>query len=105
MSKEIKNLFDYMNLDYNASEDEIKSRQKVMIKVLRAKGIKKGKSYTKKIEEINQKTSQILDYIAIYDNSNEKNPHFKITAHELSSMEFVLIIVLIIFLGTFFSLL
>lgn len=47
MPKEIKKLFDFMNLDYNASVEKVKMRQEVMIKVLHAKGEKKKKKFVR----------------------------------------------------------
>ena len=45
MDKEIKRCYHYMDLKYDSTIDEIKSRQKIMIKIFRAKSINSGKSY------------------------------------------------------------
>ena len=105
MPKEIKKLFDFLNLEYNSSVEDIKARQRVLIKVLRAKGIKKGKSYVEKIDKVNSATNQILAYVSVYNNSNEPTPFYKTTTYDLSTLGFSLLIALIITVGTFFALL
>ena len=105
MPKEIKKLFDFMNLEYNSSVEDIKSRQRVLIKVLRAKGIKRGKSYAEKIDKVNSATNQILAYISVHDNSNEPIPFYRTTTYDLSTLGFSLLIAIIICAGTFLAML
>ena len=105
MPKEIKKLFDFMNLEYNSSVEDIKSRQRVLIKVLRAKGIKRGKSYVEKIDKVNSATNQILAYVIVHDNSNEPTPFYRTTTYNLSTLGFSLLISIIICAGTFLAML
>ena len=44
MLKEIKKCYHLLDLPYDADIEKIKSRQKVLIKMYRAKGIRTGKS-------------------------------------------------------------
>ncbi len=104
MPKDIKKLFDYMNLEYNSSAEEVQSKQKVLIKVLRAKGMKRGKSYNAEIDKVNKASAQILDYLSAHDNKNEPIPFYKTSTSELSTLAFSLVIAIIICLGTFFAL-
>lgn len=104
MPKEIKKLFDFMNLDYNASVEKVKMRQEVMIKVLHAKGEKKRKNLSDKIEKVNTATETILSYISSHDNSNEPLPFYKINKYDLASLFFTFVVALMLFLVTFIAL-
>ena len=104
MPKEIKKLFDFMNLDYNSSAEKVKMRQEVMIKVLHAKGEKKRKNLSDKIEKVNTATETILSYISSHDNSNEPLPFYKTNKYDLASLFFTFVVALMLFLVTFIAL-
>ena len=104
MPKEIKKLFDFMNLDYNTNAEKVKMRQEVMIKVLHAKGEKKRKNLSDKIEKVNTATETILSYISSHDNSNESLPFYKTNKYDLASLFFALVVALMLFLVTFIAL-
>ena len=60
---QIKKCYKILDLPYNASLEEVKLRQKVLIKLIRAKGLKSGKLNEKKIKEINIAANKIEFYI------------------------------------------
>lgn len=60
MTSQIKKCYRILDLPYNASVDEVKTRQKILIKLIRAKGLKTGKTNEKKIKQINIATEKIV---------------------------------------------
>lgn len=63
MPKEIKQCYQHMDISFSSTVEEIKEREKVMIKLLRAKAIKKKKSYNNQINKVVNSANNILDYI------------------------------------------
>lgn len=105
MDKEIKRCYHYMDLKYDSTIDEIKSRQKIMIKIFRAKSINSGKSYKNQIAKVNSSTSKILDYIKENGIPKASLFNFSSTINEVATLTFVLIIMVIICTVTFLTLL
>ncbi len=105
MDKEIKRCYHYMDLKYDSTIDEIKSRQKIMIKIFRAKSINSGKSYKNQIAKVNSSTSKILDYIKVNGIPKASLFNFSSTINEVATLTFVLIIMVIICTVTFLTLL
>ena len=66
MLNQIKRCYNYLDLPYNASIEDVQTRQKVMIKLIRAKGLKTGKLNEKKIKKINIAAEKIIFYINKY---------------------------------------
>ena len=66
MLSQIKRCYNYLDLPYNASIEDVQTRQKVMIKLIRAKGLKTGKLNEKKIKKINIAAEKIIFYINKY---------------------------------------
>ena len=63
MPKKIKKYYHFLDLPYNSSIEEIQSREKVLIKTLRAKAIKTGVSCTEKINKVVNAANNILGYV------------------------------------------
>ncbi len=63
MTKELKKAYSFLDLKYEATIEEIQTRRKILIKILRAKNIKKHKNHIEKIKKINACTELILDNI------------------------------------------
>ncbi|MBR1988664.1 MAG: hypothetical protein IKA36_06495 [Clostridia bacterium] len=63
MKSEIKKCYRYLDLPLDSTKDDVKLRQKVMIKMLRAKAIDKHKNYDKEIERVNFSALTLLDFI------------------------------------------
>lgn len=63
MTKDIKRFYKFFDLDYDATIDDVRIREKSMIKVARAKAIKSGKSNKRKINEIVLISEQLVDFI------------------------------------------
>ncbi len=63
MLNQVKRCYNYLDLPYNATIEDVQTRQKVMIKLIRAKGLKTGKLNEKKIKKINIAADKIVFYI------------------------------------------
>ncbi len=63
MTEEIKQMYKFFNLDFDASVEDVKGRQKSMIKVERAKAIKRGVSNKKKINQIALMGEELVHFI------------------------------------------
>ena len=90
MPKEIKKHYNFMDLSYSSSVDEIKEREKVMIKILRAKAIKKGISNNNKIEQVANSANQLVAYVEKNGISNIKDNMFETPKSSIVSQCFVL---------------
>lgn len=105
MEKELKKCYHYMDLRYDSTIEEIKSRQKIMIKIFRAKSVKSGKSYKNEIAKVNNSTNKILANIKQNGIPKASIFNFSSTVNEVATLIFVLIIMIIICTVTFLTLL
>lgn len=105
MTKEIKKCYNFMNLKYSATEDEIKVQQKVMIKLLRAKELKTGKSYEKKIDKICKNTNAILNYINVNGVPQIKDYTFDTSLDNIMALVSFVIIFVVFTIITFWIML
>lgn len=104
MTKEIKKHYHFLDLPYSANADEIKSRQKAMIKVLRAQAIFKGKENNQKIIKVQRAGEELLNYIE--NNGVLKNGTiFETGFNSIVTQLFVMLIMGIIAIVGFVSLL
>lgn len=105
MLKEIKKCYHLLDLPYDADIEKIKSRQKVLIKMYRAKGIRTGKSYKEKINEITAAGYALQNYVK--ENGVQKASFFNFATNEndVATSVFVLVLVIIICTVTFLILL
>lgn len=63
MPKDIKRCYHFLDLPYDATVEDVRSRQKVKIKMLRAQAIRKGISNKKKINEVAIIGEELIDFI------------------------------------------
>ena len=63
MPKEIRKFYNFMNLSYSSSIEEVQECEKVMINVLQAKAMKNKKSYDDKINKVVNSANKLVDYI------------------------------------------
>ncbi len=105
MDKELKQCYHYLDLNYDSTVEEIKSKQKIMIKIYRAKSIKTGKSYKDEIAKVNLSTNKILSNIK--QNGIPKGSVFNFSSNinDIASLIFVLLIIIIICTISFLTLL
>ncbi len=105
MDKELKQYYHFMDLKYDSNIEEIKSRQKIMIKIFRAKSIKSGKSYKNEIAKVNLATNKILTNIKENGIPKASIFNFSSSINDVATLIFVLIIMIIVCTVTFLTLL
>ena len=90
-----------MNLRYDATCEEVKVRQKIMIKVLRAKALKNKNFNEAKIKKVNLCAQAILSNLEI-NGTPTQNIVFDTTLENLGSLFTSLIIVIVFVIVTFY---
>ncbi len=93
MTKDIKRYYHFLDLPYDATIEDVQSRQKVMIKVLRAKAIKRGVSYKKKINKIAVIGEEVINYIKGYGVQPPEKILFDTKTSDLLTQIFLLVII------------
>ena len=63
MPKEIKKHYNYLDLPYSSNIEEVRLREKVLIKILNTKESKKGVKYTEKLNKVVDSANAIVAYI------------------------------------------
>ncbi len=61
--REVKRAYRYLDVNYNASIEEVKTRARILTKVYRVKNIKSGKIKINKIKKINESAQIIQRFI------------------------------------------
>lgn len=104
MPKEIKNHYHFMDLSYSSSIDEVKEREKVMIKILRAKAIKKGKSCNSQIQQVANSANKIVEFIEKNGIPNMVDIRFVTSKNSIITQMFILFAMLAVLLCSVFAL-
>ena len=104
MTKEIKRCYHYLDLPYSATEEEVKTNEKAMIKILRAKAIKRGKSNQEEIDKVADFSNKVVDYIKKNGVGGERHI-FEPKMERLSTLIFSLVLFGIMFASSLIALL
>lgn len=91
MPKEIKKCYNNLNLSFTSTIEQIKEREKILIKLLRAKAIKHGKSYKEKINKVVGDANTLVDYVNKNGIPNKTDFSFEISNNDLISQILVVI--------------
>ena len=105
MTKELKKCYYYLDLPFCATAEQVKTQEKVLIKILRARALKTGKSKKEKIDRIVYSANKILENIQTNGIPTEQESHFYTTGKELATQLFVLAAVSIVAVISYLSLL
>ena len=100
MTKNLKKCYHFMNLRYDASPDEVRVRQKIMLKVLRAKALKNKNFDNEKIKKVNLCAEAILANIEL-NGVPTQNIMFDTTLENLGTLFTTFFIVLVFAIVTF----
>ena len=84
MPKNVKKSYHFMSLRYDATAEDVKIRQKIMIKIARAKAFRTGKSSASKVAKISEHANIILESIDKIG-PQKCNIHFDTTLDDLGS--------------------
>ena len=104
MPKEIRKFYNFMNLSYSSIIEEVQEREKVMIKVLKSKAMKKHKSYDDKINEVVISAKGIVEYIEKNGVPNIKDNLFNTSKSSLIAQLIILITVIMVLGFSIYSL-
>ena len=104
MPKEIKNHYNFMDLSYSSSVEEVKEREKIMIKILRANAIKKGISCSDKIQQVTNSANQIVDYIEKNGIPNIDDSRFVTSKNNIITQVFIFLSMLVVLVCSIFAL-
>lgn len=74
MNKDLKKSYQFLNLGFNATEEEVLARKKALIKTFNAKELETGKSQQEKIDKVEESATCIIENLK--KNSVPKTPHF-----------------------------
>ena len=100
MEKELKRSYRFLDLPFNATEEDVEARKNALNKVLFSKGQEKNKSYDKQIQAVNDSANLILSNIKKNGIPTEENHSFD------SSIESIIVLFIIAFfagLACFYS--
>lgn len=91
MTKEIKKCFRLLNLPYNANLDDLKEKERALIKYYRAKAIKTGVSHDENIAFVRIASEKLYEYIS--NNKEEyKGLYFETTPTEIGMQLIMLVL-------------
>ena len=100
MTKNLKKCYHFMNLRYDASPEQVRVRQKVMKKILRAKALRTKNFNNPKIKKVNLCAEAILANIEL-NGVQTQNILFDTTLENLGSLFTTLLIVFVLTIVTF----
>ncbi len=107
MDKETKRCYKYLDLSYDATIEEVRHRQKLLIKVFRARAISKGRSAEIEVQKIRDKGNHIVAYIQQHGVGKASTiPHFVTDGNSMFIIVGGLItsiLAFLIVLGVFFN--
>ena len=104
MTKELKKCYYYLDLPFNVDIDKVKAQEKVFIKILRAKALKKGVSQKKKIDKVVDCANKIISNIEKNGIPTDKETNLHATGAELATQVFILLAVSIVAIISYLSL-
>ena len=104
MDKNLKRSYKCLDLPYNATAEEVESREKALIKILKAEYEKGDKSRNKKIDKVEKATELILESIKKNGMPKEEYHKFEVSKEALISLIIVFCFVTAICVFSFFIL-
>jgi len=104
MPKEIKKIYNFMNLSYSSSIEEVQERENVMIKTLQAKAMKKHKSCDEEINKVVDSANKLVDYIEKNGVPNKRDNLFNTSNLSIMTQLIMLFAVIMVLAFTIYSL-
>jgi len=104
MPKEIRKFYNFMNLSYSSSIEEVQEKEKVMIKILRAKAMRKHKSYGKEINKVVDSANKLVDYIEKNGVPNKRDNLFNTSSSSIMTQLIMLFAVIMVLYFAIYSL-
>ena len=104
MIKELKKCYYNLDLPFSATKEQVQTQEKILIKIIRAKALKTGKSQKKKIDNIVKSANLILENLEKNGIPDIKECSFSSTGKELATQLFVLAALTIVAFISYLSL-
>lgn len=104
MPKEIKKCYNNLNLSYSSTVEQIEEREKILIKLLRAKAIKTGKSSKEKIQKIATDANTLIDYVTKFGIPNKKDFMFETSQTSILAQFLILASMLVVLYSAIYAL-
>ena len=104
MTKELKKCYYNLDLPFSATEEQVKTQEKVLIKIQRAIAFKTGRSRKTRIEKIATSANAIIENLQKNGIPTEKENHFYSSTKEIATQLFVLLAITIVALISFLRL-
>lgn len=104
MIKKLKKSYFYLDLPYDATLEQVQTQEKMLIKILRAKALKTGKSQKKNIDRIVESANFIQENLEKNGIPDIKECSFNSSGKTLVTQTFVLIIISAIAIISYLSL-
>ena len=96
MPKEIKKFYNFMNLSYSSSIEEVQEREKVMINALQAKAMKKHKSCDEEINKVVDSANKLVEYIEKNGVPNKRDNLFNTSSSSIMTQLIILFAVIMV---------
>jgi len=103
MPKDIKKFYNFMNLSFSSTVEEVQEREKVMIKILQAKAMKYNKNYQSEIDKVVNAANSIVEYINKNGIPNKKDNWFKTSKTSIFIQILMLVSVIVVLYMTIYS--
>ena len=104
MTKELKKCYYCLDLPFNATKEQVLTQEKILIKILRARALKTGKSQKKKIDKIVHSANKIQENLEKNGIPDVKECSFNSTGKELSTQLFILAVLSVVAIISYLSL-
>ena len=104
MPKEIKKIYNFMNLSYSSSIEEVQERENVMIKTLQAKAMKNNKFYEEKTNKIVASANKLIEYIEKNGVPNKRDNLFNTSNSSIMTQLIMLFAVIMVLSFSIYSL-
>lgn len=104
MPKQIKKYYNFMDLSYSSTIEQVQEREKVMIKMSRAKAIRKNKSYDEKINAVVVSANEIVQYIEKNGVPNKLDTLFNTPAKSFISQIIALVAITLVLFCSIYAL-
>ena len=104
MTNQLKNCYHFLDLPFSASKEEVKQKEKILIKIQRARALKTGKTKNKKINKIVECSNLIISNIEANGTPNVKDCEKYSNIKDISTQLFILILVSVVAIISYLSL-
>ena len=104
MTNELKKCYYNLDLPFNATIEQVQTQEKMLIKILRARALKTGKSQNKKIDRIVKSANKIQQNLEKNGIPDVKECSFSSTGKDIATQVFILLALSVVAIISYLSL-